>query len=107
MSYDLSTFLLRFPPPQREWILDLYARSLENRAWRVPGIARLNLLCETAELSRYANRVIWPALAVARDPAAWGFTELAEVERWFEAYEPVLRPARATRGMRIAAGGAA
>jgi hypothetical protein len=95
MSYDLSTFLLRFPAEQREWILDIYARALENHVWRLPGRSRLNLLCETAELSRYANRIIWPALAIAREGAAWGFDELAEVERWFEALGPVLpRPAR-------------
>ena len=48
------------------------------------------MLFETAELARYANRVIWPALAIARDGAAWGFPELAEVESWFEALGPVL-----------------
>jgi hypothetical protein len=97
MSYDLSTFLLRFPAGQRRWILDVYTRALENRVWRPPGVARLNLLCETAELSRYANRVIWPALAIAHDRAAWGFEALAEVERWFEALEPVLPRERAPR----------
>ena len=107
MSYDLSTFLLRFPVSRRASIVELYSRSLENRAWRVPGTARLNLLCATAELSRYANRVIWPALAIVREGAAWGFAELAEVERWFEAYEPVVPSARAARGLRRAAGGAA
>jgi len=90
MSYDLSTFLLRFPAAQRAWILDVYTRSLENLAWRPPAPSRLNLLFETAELSRYANRVIWPAQAIARDGAPWGFEELAEVERWFGALEPVL-----------------
>ena len=96
MSYDLSTFLLRFPAAQRAWILDVYTRSLENHAWRPPAPSRLNLLFETAELSRYANRVIWPAQAIARDGAPWGFEELAEVERWFGALDPVLageRPA--------------
>lgn len=106
MSYDLSTFLLRFPAGQRGWILDGYARALENGAWRPPGIRRLNLLCETAELSRYANRVVWPALAIAREGAAWGFAELEEVERWFEALRPVLPRARAVRhrALRQAAG---
>jgi hypothetical protein len=97
MSYDLSTFLLRFPADQRGWILDVYARSLEHHVWRPPGTSRLNLLCETAELSRYANRVVWPALAIARERAAWGFEALAEVERWFVALEPVIRRERAAR----------
>jgi hypothetical protein len=90
MSYDLSAFLLRFPRATRPWLVELYASSLENGAWRLPATDRLNLLLETAELARYANRVIWPALAIGRDRAAWGFTELAEVERWFEAFEPVV-----------------
>src|SRR5262245_26963403 len=94
ISYDLSTFLLRFPAARRGWILDVYLKSLEGPAWRPPAVSRLNLLFETAELSRYANRVIWPALAIARERAAWGFAELAEVERWFEALAPVLPPAR-------------
>lgn len=107
ISYDLSTFLLRFPAEQRAWILDLYVRSLEPGVWRPPAPEHLNLLCETAELSRYANRVVWPALAIARERAAWGYEELAEVERWFEAFEPVLVPVRAPRTPgREAAGGA-
>jgi len=97
MSYDLSTFLLRFPADQRAWILDVYARALERHVWRLPGRSRLNLLFETAELSRYANRVIWPALAILREGAAWGFDELAEVERWFEAFQPVIPRKRLER----------
>jgi hypothetical protein len=110
MSYDLSTFLLRFPRAERGWILEVYARSLEHNVWRLPDLSRLNQLCETAELSRYANRVIWPALAIVRDRAAWGFDELAEVERWFDALEPVLPLVRAPRlkaMVRIAGGGGA
>ena len=90
MSYDLSTFLLRFSPAQRPWILDLYARSLENQAWRLPSTPHLNLLFETAELARYANCLIWPALAIANQGAGWGFAALAEVEQWFGTLEPVL-----------------
>jgi hypothetical protein len=40
--------------------------------------------------------VIWPALALIRDRAAWGFEALAEVEGWFDALEPVL-PATGAR----------
>ena len=59
-------------------------------------------------LARYANHVIWPALAIARERAPWGFAQLAEVERWFGALEPVLAPRRAARppSLRAAAGGA-
>jgi phosphotransferase family enzyme len=90
MCYDLSTFLLRFPVSQRASILDLYTHSLEEDTWRPPHHDRLNLLCETAELARYANCVVWPALAIAREGAAWGWSALAEVERWFNVIEPVL-----------------
>jgi len=101
MSYDLSTFLLRFPVEQRAWILDLYTRSLENGVWRPPGVSRLNLLCETAELARYANCVVWPALAIGRERATWGFQTLAEVEGWFEALEPVLPRERTSRSRAV------
>ena len=90
ISYDLSTFLLRFPRERRPWILDLYRQSVARAGWRLPTAEDLNLLFETAELARFANRVIWPALAIANDGAEWGFDELSEVERWFEDLEPVL-----------------
>lgn len=89
-SYDLSTFLLRFAPEHRSWILSLYRQSLGDDGWRMPGRHELNLLFETAECARYANRAIWPAIALLRDRAAWGFDELAAVEGWFEALRPVV-----------------
>jgi hypothetical protein len=33
---------------------------------------------------------VWPAIALLRDGAAWGFEELAAVDGWFEALAPVL-----------------
>ena len=89
-SYDLSTFLLRFAPEARRGILQLYRQSFEEEGGHLPGDRELNLLFETAELARYANRVIWPALALLRDRAAWGFEELAAVEGWFVALGTVL-----------------
>jgi len=89
-SYDLSTFVLRFPRERRSELVSLYRASLEGRGWRLPGLREMNLLFETAECARYANRVIWPALALLRDDAPWGYDELAAVESWFEALEPVL-----------------
>ncbi len=47
-------------------------------------------MSETAEYARYANRIIWPAVALLEERAAWGFDQLAEVERWFDALELVL-----------------
>lgn len=89
-SYDLSTFLLRFPIHHRQWILDLYRESAGGLGWRLPATRDLNLLFETAECARFANRAIWPAIALLTDRAEWGFDELAAVEQWFEALEPVL-----------------
>jgi aminoglycoside phosphotransferase (APT) family kinase protein len=89
-SYDISTFLLRFAPEARPGILKLYREAIEADGERMPADPELNLVFETAELARYANRVIWPALALLRDQVAWGFDELAAVEEWFIALGPVL-----------------
>jgi hypothetical protein len=50
----------------------------------------LNRLFETAEFSRFANRIIWPAIAFLQERAQWAFDALAEVEQWFEDWKPVL-----------------
>jgi len=89
-TYDLSTFLYRFPRPERSWILEAYRRSVASAGWRLPTARDLNVLFQTAEYARYANRVIWPAAALLQEGAAWGWGQLAEVERWFDALEPAL-----------------
>ncbi len=89
-SYDLSTFLLRFPPGQRRWILDVYRAEMRAADWHLPPGRDLNLVFETAEYSRLASCVVWPALAFLRDRAEWGFTMLGEVEQWFAEMQPVL-----------------
>ena len=89
-SYDLSTFLMRFPESERPWILDSYQEAVAPVGWRLPDARDLNLLFETAELARFANRIIWPAIALAQDQAEWGFDTLAEIEEWFGNLEPVL-----------------
>jgi hypothetical protein len=90
VSYDLSTFLLRFPPGQRLWILQWYRDVMASAGWRLPTVRDLNLLFETAEYARFANRVIWPAIGLVMERSAWAFDELAEVERWFEDWRPIL-----------------
>ena len=90
ISYDLSTFLFRFAKPDRPWILDLYRRAVARAGWQLPATQDLNALFETAEYARYANRIIWPAVALLKDGATWGFDQLAEVERWFNTLEPAL-----------------
>lgn len=89
-TYDLSTFLYRFAPSDRPWILEAYARAVAPSGWTLPSAPELNGLFETAEYARYANRIIWPAVALLEEGAAWGWDMLAEVERWFDAMTPVL-----------------
>jgi Phosphotransferase enzyme family len=90
VSYDLSTFLLRFPVQERPWILDLYREAIKPAGWRLPSARDLNLLFETAEFARLANCIIWPAVGLVQDRFNWGFDELANLDHWFESWEPVL-----------------
>src|SRR5438445_615256 len=89
-SYDLSTFLMRFSPAERPWILSRYRQAVALVGWRLPAERELNVLFETAEYARIANRVAWAAMAWLHDGAEWVPVELAEIERWFEALRPVL-----------------
>jgi Phosphotransferase enzyme family len=88
--YDISTFLLRFPTEQRSWILQLYTDAVASRGWRTPPASELNYLFETSEYARLANLVIWPAIAWVRDRSSWSWNALAEVEKWFMDFKPVL-----------------
>jgi aminoglycoside phosphotransferase (APT) family kinase protein len=91
VAYDVSTFLYRFPADQRLWILNEYSGALNRAGWRLPEPIHLNVLFETAECARYANRIIWPAAALLSDGAeSCGHDELAQVLGWFESLEPVL-----------------
>ena len=90
ISYDLSTFLLRFPNERRWQILELYGQAVADAGWRLPPCSDLNALFETAEYARFANRIIWPAISLARGEGEWGFAALAEVKQWFEEFQPVL-----------------
>jgi thiamine kinase-like enzyme len=89
-TYDLSTFLYRFPASERRWILEAYATAVGRAGWRLPPDPDLNALFETAEYARYANRVIWPAAALLEERTEWGWVMLDEVERWFVAMAPAL-----------------
>ena len=89
-TYDLSTFLLRFSAPHRPGVLERYREAVARGGWRLPGTQELNLLFETHEYARFANRIIWPAIALVMDHAEWGVEELAEIERWFDKVQPVL-----------------
>jgi aminoglycoside phosphotransferase (APT) family kinase protein len=90
LTYDLSTFLLRFPPAERRSVLASYRDALERGGWRLPPEAELNVLCDTAECARYADRIVECAIAILQDGAEWAHDVLAEVLRWFEALAPVI-----------------
>jgi hypothetical protein len=104
LTYDLSTFLYRSPAEHRPWILDRYEQSVAPLGWRVPSIGDLNLMLETAELSRIANSLVWVCVAALDTQADWILERMAEIERWFEAVEPAIRPGRAAWSMDIPSG---
>ena len=64
--------------------MQCYINARAAREWRVPEPFELDVLLDTPERARYANRIIWPAQALVQNRAAWAFPELAEVERWFQ-----------------------
>ena len=90
LTYDLSTFLLRFPPADRSWILRRYRDRLSVAGRALPSERDLNTLFETAEYARFANRLSWAAMAWLHEGAGWVPIELAEIERWFEDWRPTL-----------------
>jgi len=90
VTYDLSTLLLRFPAADRSWVFDLYQHAVAHADWQLPELEALNFLFETHEYARFANRIIWPAIALVQDRAEWGYEALAEIEEWFEQFAPVL-----------------
>ncbi len=90
ISYDLSTFLLRFSRQWRPWILGRYRAAVARAGWNLPAAKPLNQLFETAELSRLANSIIWPALALVRAPNGWGWERLADIQQWLGQMQPVL-----------------
>lgn len=92
VAYDLSTLLSRFAMSARPAILELYRSEVAAAAgWRLPDSAILNDLFDTAERSRIANRVIWPAIQIRfGGHAAWALEHLAETRQWFDRVDRVL-----------------
>jgi Phosphotransferase enzyme family len=86
LTYDLSTFLYRFPSAVRPWILGLYREAAAHRGGSLPDDPTLNALFETAEYARYACCLADAALA-ASEGKHWGFEQMAEIERWFSKLE--------------------
>lgn len=93
VSYDLSTFLLRFPPEARSGILADYqacrgSGPVGPRRWPAP--AEWNALFDTAERARIANAIGWRALAALDGHVEWAHSELAELEQALATLGPVL-----------------
>jgi len=89
IAYDLSTFILRFPPKQRSELMELYREAAHPTGWEIPAYKDLNLIFETFEYARYACQMIWPAIALWESGSAWALEQLEEIERWFLAWEGI------------------
>ncbi len=82
-TYDISTLLLRFPAAYRPRIVARYRAAVASEGGSVAPTAELNVLCETAELARYANQLSWLAIILLEEDSDWAWTEVEEVEGWF------------------------
>jgi Phosphotransferase enzyme family len=90
VAYDLSSFLTHFPRADRQGILNLYLRFMDDAGIRFPAETDWNLLFDTAELARLAITVVWNALSALDDPADWAFEDLERIEQWFDLLAPIL-----------------
>jgi hypothetical protein len=101
VGYDLSAFLMGFPPGARVPLLSRYQRHYETRSKTTPhwpSYAEWNALFDTAERARLANAVLWRTLGALDGHVAWALDELAWYDEAFTALGPVLpalAPARA------------
>jgi len=100
-SYDLSTFLAQLAPATRAGALELYRSYRDGADADWPDDETWDGLFDTAERSRLANSVIWPALSAIDGEGASAFDDLSAIADWFEALRPVLRdPAAPASGGR-------
>ncbi len=90
VSYDLSNFLSHFPSGERQCILKIYVRCMEQLGWRFAKGTDWNLLFDTAECARLANTTMWRAVALGEGEADWAFDDLKLIDRWFDMLRPVL-----------------
>jgi hypothetical protein len=94
IGFDLSTFLLRFDPPHRGWILGAYRRAVDRLAgWDLPDDHDLNLIFETAAYARLVSLLVWSVAAAADGESDWLPARLVEMVEWLNAVSPVF-PAR-------------
>jgi hypothetical protein len=92
IGFDLSTFLLRFDPSHRRWILDVYRRAVDRLAgWELPGEPDLSLIFETAAYARLVSLLVWSVAAGGESD--WLPARLVEMVEWLDEVSPVF-PAR-------------
>jgi thiamine kinase-like enzyme len=92
-SYDLSAFLMGFPPEARDALLSRYRECYEQSSGatpRWPSRAEWNGLFDGAERARLANAVVWRTLGALDGHVAWALDELAWYDAAFAALGPVL-----------------
>src|SRR5256712_12690348 len=89
-SYDVSTLLYQSSPGARPRMLRPYREAVARSGRRLPSDAELNLLFHTAQTAPYAPCILFDAMALLNDGAAWGCAELIAYEQWFEALRPPL-----------------
>jgi hypothetical protein len=99
-SYDVSTLLLRFRAPHRPRVLERYRAAVAAEAGTAAATPELNVLFETAELARYANRLGWLAPVLLDEGNEWAWERIEVVEAWFENLRQVVDGATATGGAR-------
>jgi hypothetical protein len=93
-AFDVSTFLLRFDPADRAWILDSYRRAVDRLAgWGLPATEDLNSIFETMAYARLASLLVWSIAAADRGEPDALRKRLTELVGWIDAVAPVL-PAR-------------
>jgi hypothetical protein len=90
VSYDLSTFLARFPAHERVWMLTRYRDAAQRIGGCLPDVPTLNLLFDTAEQARCAEYVASFASKLFMDGDRLAPTGLVEIEGWFRALRPLL-----------------
>ena len=80
----------------------MYREAVATAGWRLPATEELNVLFETAECARCASCLIWPAIAILEERAAWAFDKLPVIEQWFDQMRPVLPEERETQPLTTA-----
>ena len=91
IGFDLSTFLVRFDPSHRPWILDIYRRAVDRLAgWELPPDRELNAIFETAAYARLLSLLVWSVAAAAEGESGWLHERLAALVDWLDEVAPVL-----------------